>query len=287
MPSGDWTRPSRSGRRVRLLGREAVVLQVRHHLQRHGWPRIQMAMMVAATGGIALLTSWALRQVGLTDMTWRYPLSLAVAWLGFLGLLGLWVRWNADDWGQALDVAGEAADPVIDGLDLAGEALSRVRVPRPDLPLRGGGDFAGGGATADFSAAPDAAPTGLGRAVGDAVGDTVGGVASEADELVIPLVVVALVVGLALASLWVVWSAPALLAELLVDGALSWALLRRLREEDRSHWFVTAVRRTAAPFALTAVFLAVCGGVMHAGAPQASTLSEFVAAVNAPDRERP
>lgn len=289
MAGDHWTRPARSGRRVRLLGREAVVLQVRHHLQRHGWPRIQMAMMVAATGGLALLSSWAMRHGGLTDMTWRYPLSLAVAWLGFLGLLGLWVRWNADDWGHALDVAGEAVDPLVDGLDLAGQALSRARVPRPDLPLPGGGDFGGGGASADFIAAPDvvpAAPSGLGRAVGDAVGDAVGGVASEADELVIPLVVVVFVAGLALASLWVVWSAPALLAELLVDGALSWALLRRLREEDRSHWFLTAVRRTAAPFALTAVFLAVCGGVMHAAAPQASTLSEFVAAMNAPEAAR-
>ena len=46
------------------------------------------------------------------------------------------------------------------------------------------------------------------------------------------------------------------------------------------------MRPTAAPFALTAVILAVCGGVMHAAAPQASTLSEFVAAMNAPEAAR-
>jgi hypothetical protein len=271
---------------MRLQGRDAIVLRVRDHLQRHGWPRVQMALMVAATGGVALLSSWALRAAGIEHLGWRYPLSLAVAWLAFLGLLGLWVRWNADDWAQALDAAGEAVDPVSAGLDLAGEALSRTRVPRPDLPWPGGGDFAGGGASADFTVAPQAGGEGLAhtaaRSLGEQVGDAVGEVAGDADELVIPLVVVALVAGVAVASLWVVWSAPLLLAELVVDGALSWLLLRRLREQDRAHWFTTAVRRTALPFGLTALLLAVCGSVMHATAPAAGSLGEYVTWMNTP-----
>lgn len=293
MTRPDWTTPSRRGagaRRLRLQGREAIVLQVRDHLQRHGWPRVQMALMVAATGGVALLSSWALRAAGIEHLGWRYPLSLAVAWLAFLGLLGLWVRWNADDWAQALDAAGEVVDPLSTGLDLAGEALAHARVPRPDLPLPGGGNFAGGGASADFTVAPRALAEGLrptpagpgGTGLGDAVGDVVGEAVDGADELVIPLVVVALVAGVAMASLWVVWSAPVLMAELVVDGALSWLLLRHLREEDRAHWFTTAVRRTALPFGLTAVLLAVCGSVMHATAPEAGSLGEYITWVNTP-----
>ena len=72
--------------------------------------------------------------------------------------------------------------------------------------------------------------------------DTMGealGAAAQADELAIPLgtliVVVAVVATLALSSLFLVWSAPVLFAELLVDGALAAGLYRRLRRIDPRH----------------------------------------------------
>lgn len=74
----------------------------------------------------------------------------------------------------------------------------------------------------------------------------------EAEELAIPLLAIALAFGIALASLYVVYIAPALFAEVLVDGALSYALFRHLRGQDPRHWLAGTVRHTAAPFAVTA-----------------------------------
>jgi hypothetical protein len=69
--------------------------------------------------------------------------------------------------------------------------------------------------------------------------------------------------------------APALFAELLFDGVLSVVLYRHLRG-DPQHWLQTAVKRTALPFALTALFLALVGAGLSAYAPGARTLGDAI-----------
>lgn len=77
---------------------------------------------------------------------------------------------------------------------------------------------------------------------------------------------------MAVASLYVIYLAPMLFAELLLDAALSYSLYRHLRGRDTRHWLMTALRHTAIPFALTAVFLSACGEVMHRYAPEAQSI---------------
>lgn len=98
----------------------------------------------------------------------------------------------------------------------------------------------------------------------------------DADELAIPLLVIALVIGLACASFYVVYMAPALFAELLVDSAFSYALYNRLRGEQGDHWLTAALRRTALPFALTAVFLCAVGYGLAVVAPGAHAIGEVL-----------
>lgn len=98
----------------------------------------------------------------------------------------------------------------------------------------------------------------------------------ESDELAIPLLVVAFVVGAVMASLYVVYLAPLLFAELLFDGVLAFTLYRHLRLTDRQHWLHTALKRTALPFAITAIFLALIGAGMANWAPGARTLGEVM-----------
>ncbi|CAN7535024.1 hypothetical protein LJR039_003682 [Pseudorhodoferax sp. LjRoot39] len=134
----------------------------------------------------------------------------------------------------------------------------------------GGGDFGGGGASAAFDGpSADGAPLG---ALGDAAS-----AAAEGDELAVPLLAIALAVGLALASLYVVYIAPVLFAEVLVDGALSYALFRHLRGQDPAHWLASTVRRTVLPFAATAVFVALVGAAMAAYAPGAQSIGQVMA----------
>ena len=83
-------------------------------------------------------------------------------------------------------------------------------------------------------------------------------------------------VGLAVASLYIVYIAPLLFAEILVDAALSYALFRYLRGQDPEHWLASTFRRTAVPFAVTALFLCVTGAAMSAYAPGAKSIGQVV-----------
>jgi hypothetical protein len=86
-----------------------------------------------------------------------------------------------------------------------------------------------------------------------------------------------LALGLLLASVYVVWLAPSLLAELLLDGALSYTLYRHLRRDalgQPRHWVQTALRRTVWPFVGVAVFLTAVGAALQLYAPEAHTLGE-------------
>ena len=99
---------------------------------------------------------------------------------------------------------------------------------------------------------------------------------TDADEFAIPLMAIVLAFGLALASFYVIYIAPTLLAEVLVDGTLSFALYRYIRGDDPAHWLVTAIRRSFLPFLATAVFLAIMGAAMAAYAPGAKSIGEVV-----------
>ena len=73
-----------------------------------------------------------------------------------------------------------------------------------------------------------------------------------------------------------IYSAPVLFAELLVDGVLSASLYRRLRGLQTRHWLETAVRRTALPFALTAAIVSASGWGMAHYAPEAHSIGDVI-----------
>lgn len=250
-------------RQVRF-SRSQAVIRLQHRLEAESFPRIQMGLIVALTGGVGLLGSFLLLRAGVESMAVRYPLALASAYVAFLLLLWLWLRTKADDYVDAPDL-----------VDLIPSPGSGSGCTPPSMTSGGGGDFGGGGASASFDGAADTPFLEPLSSVGDAAGS-----AMDADELVIPLVAIALAIGLAFASLYVVYLAPTLFAELLFDGALSYSLYRHLRATNSQHWLSTAFRRTALPFALTAVFLVAAGAAMAAYAPGARTLGEVIQHAN-------
>jgi hypothetical protein len=235
--------------------RARAIRLMTERLSRDSFPRLQMALIVALTGGFGLLASFVLLQLGLGAMALRYPIALCCAYGFFLFLVWLWLRTNAADHLDLLDFA---------------DALPPLTGRAPGLQSGGGGDFGGGGASAAFDGpSADGAP--MGR-LGDAAS-----AAAEGEELAVPLLAIALAIGLALASLYVVYIAPVLFAEVLVDGALSYALFRHLRGQDPAHWLSSTVRRTVLPFAGTAVFVALVGAAMAAYAPGAQSIGQVLA----------
>ncbi len=251
--------PRAPARPIRLT-RSMAIIRVQRQLEQDAYPRLQMGLIVALTGAAGWLLSALLLALGMDQMALRYPAALGGAYLVFLGLLWLWLRTQAQDYDLLPDV-----------VDMALPRGSHCGTGDVPLTSGGSGDFAGGGASGHFDA-PTALPAdepGVLSAVGDAVGSV-----GDADEFAIPLLAIALAIGLAFASLYVVYLAPALFAELLFDGVLSYTLYRRLRHTDSRHWLSTAFRRTVLPFALTAVLVALVGAGLTAYAPGAHTLGQ-------------
>ena len=272
-------------------------------LRRRGWPRLEMMLLVALTGLAGLLSSFCLLQLGVDAMAVRYPIAVALAYLVFLGLMWVWLRARQDDLSGLLELVPT---------DDVGAVFDAMPGPGARLPSFGGGGgrFGGGGASGSFEtpdlgvvraagsemgeaggtvgqgashAAGSTASDALGSRVGDAVGGKLGdaaGAVLDADEGAVPIVIVGLVLlfalGLLVACGYVVYIAPALFAEVLVDGILSVVLFRHLRAEQRPSWQGAAVRGTIVPFLATAAFLCAVRYAMAVYAPGARSIGEVI-----------
>lgn len=240
------------------LHRHQEIRRVRGDLERDSFPRLQMFLLVTLTGASGFVASYLFLRAGLVEMWFRYLASFGVAYLMFLVLLWLWLSTRAEDYADIPDISGSPSS----GSSSSGTCYSGK-----------GGEFDGGGASGSFDAPSDSFPV-IGDS-GGSVGDALGSVA-EAEEFAIPLVILVLIGAMVFSSLFMVYSAPALFAELLVDGVLSASLYRRLRGLETRHWLETALRRTALPFALTAVIVSASGWAMTLYAPDAHSIGGVI-----------
>lgn len=242
---------------IRPGQRQRDILRIRAGLERSSFPRLQMLLLVALTGASGFVASFLLLHAGMFEMWLRYLTAFGVAYLAFLLLLWLWLRTRVDDYAGLADFGGPAPSGCGSGPAYGGQ----------------GGQFDGGGASASFEAPTAGVALGdTGGAVGDAL-DT----ASEGGELAIPLLLLVLVGTLLFSSCYMIYSAPTLFAELLLDGMLSASLYRRLRGLERRNWLGTALRRTALPFAVAAAIVAASGWAMAQYAPEAHSLGGVLA----------
>ena len=234
------------------------IRRLRQNLERDGFPRLQMFLLVSITGGAGFLASYLLLRFGLDTISLRYLAALGCAYAVFLFLLWLWLRTRADDYSDFPDISNLPSGRSGSG---------------PEFSAKGG-DFGGGGASGRFDGAHEAVSSSpdFDAPVGEALD-----VISGADELALPLAALALLAAMLLSSLWVVYTAPVLFAELLVDGVLAASLYRRLRGLETRHWLETALRRTFWPFALTALVVAGGGWAMQLYAPEAHSIGQVIA----------
>jgi hypothetical protein len=240
------------------IRRHKQIQKIRSDLERDSFPRLQMFLLVTLTGASGFVASYTFLHVGLVEMWLRYLASIGVAYLMFLVFLWLWLRTRAEDYSDIPDVSN-AIPP---GSDSTGGYYSGK-----------GGDFGGGGASGSFDGpTEDVSPMGdAGGSVGDALGTV-----AEAEEFAIPLALLILIAAMFFSSLFMVYSAPTLFAELLVDGVLSASLYRRLRGIETRHWLETAIGRTAWPFILTAAIVSASGWGMTLYAPGAHSIGDVV-----------
>lgn len=211
-------------------------------------------LIVALTAAVGFLASVGLLFFGVDAMWLRYPLAVVVAYAAFLFLLSCWLSRR---WDGALD---GVADIIPDALV---NSRNRVSSDAPDHLWMDGGESGGGGASGEI-------PSSSGAGVSDTGG------AFDFDELVPVVVAIVVIVGAAWAAIWIVWAAPALLAELALDAALATGLYRRLRTVGGAHWLQTAVRRTGWRGVSVAVLFALAGWSMQWYAPEARSIGQVI-----------
>lgn len=279
--------PKRRGRRVEASGAYGTarrVERVRRLLMRRGMPRVLMSLILAATGAAGFLVSFALLHVGVGRMWLRYPFAVLAAYGVFLFLLRVWLHLQRHSW----------ADLLPDDLNL----INVTDVSAHDTAVStfgGGGDFAGAGAGGVWEeGARNAASNVVGHANAGGGGvsggvsgsgvsgggsgggfDFLDGLDLDSEGCAFFLLAIALIVAGLLASLYVVYAAPTLLAELLVEGLLLSGLYRGIRKgAQQGDWLRAVVRRTWIPVLLTLALFAAAGYMLQRAAPRAHSIGE-------------
>ncbi|MCA1630973.1 MAG: hypothetical protein LC785_08185 [Acidobacteria bacterium] len=259
-------------RRTRTRAVEAA----KRLLSRRGNPRSQMSLILLLTGSAGFLLSFILLRAGLTQMWVRYPLAICFSYCVFLFLLSLWLR--------ALRRHERRRRRSGVDFDLTAVDFQPGDLGVADAPAHvfgGGGDFAGGSSGGGWTQSVDSPSTGGGG--GSWGSNALDGIDLDLDfdgegcAVVLALVALALAVVAGLvASLYVVYAAPALLAEILVDGLLVAGLYKRMRgAKQQGHWLRAALRKTLLPFALSILFFGLAGYAMQRAVPEARTVGEF------------
>ena len=262
------------------------VERVRRLLLRRGWPRAEMSLILAATGAAGFLASFVLLRLGLSAMWLRYALAVLLAYLVFLLLLRVWLLLHCRE--PPGELPGDLLNVVPN--DLGG---AHGVADAPASTFGGGADFAGGGTGGSWDAgvssavqqpaAPyvDAGGMDVGSGGGGAGGG--GGALSgidlfdaDSEGCVFFLLALALVVAGTLAALYVVYAAPLLLAEILVEGVLLSGLYRGMKRARYvgGDWLGAAVRRTWLAVLLTLVTFAAAGYFLQRAAPRARSIGE-------------
>ncbi|HSF43539.1 MAG TPA: hypothetical protein VLT87_27345 [Thermoanaerobaculia bacterium] len=274
-----------------MPSREELVEKVRKRLERHSLPRLQMSLLLALTGATGFLSSFILLKLGVDSMALRYPVAVALAYGVFLLLLRIWLRLQRDSW-ESADIPDvvDLGEAVVDGAGSLVRGAGRF--------AGRGGNFGGGGASADFDAPPATlamtppSPAPAVRAVprsGGGGGGSKGGGGGfsfgiDLDEggllvLVAVLVIAATSMGVVI---WILWTAPALLAEVLVDGLVMTGLYRRLKHgPEPGHWLTGAIRRTWIPALVVALLFSIAGYLLQQAVPEARSIGAAWRAVSA------
>jgi len=237
--------------------RERRIEIIRERLLRESMPRLQMSLILLFTGLSGFLVSFSLLRLHVFQMWVRYPIAILIAYGVFLLLLRVWLWVH----GRPLKVD---LDP--SGLDVIPPDLGSGESVHPG----GGGDFGGagsGGSWGESVTSPSEASSKTTPL------DILGFDGDLGEGCLIVVALIALIGGL-VASLYIVYIAPALLAEILIDGVLLVGLYRRVKQIEQRHWLQTAVRRTLLPALLCAMCFALAGYAMQKAVPEAHSIGD-------------
>lgn len=250
--------------------RERKIESLKRRLERKSYPRLHASLILLLTGLAGFLVSFVLLRAGVTAMWLRYPVAILVAYGVFLMLLRVWLWLNRPrDFGLDLDV--------LEILDVTSYESTEVTAPAPD-GFSGGGDFAGGGGGGSWGQSVSTV-TSTKSSVSTFTSTKSSGSSGFSFDIDLDdgwwiLIAIVALLGALIAAVYVVYIAPALLAEILLDGVLLAGLYERVKTIEHKHWLRSALRRTAVPAVVIVVFFAIAGYAMQRAAPEARSIGE-------------
>lgn len=258
--------------------------------------RFHLSLILGFCLAVGLLTTKGFLALGLETMHWRWPLALLAAYLAFLLGVRVWLAYVGI--GRYLDNTPSRMGDVLDLVDGdtgggggggGGSGLSLGGKGGGFSP--GGGRFGGGGASGSFAAA-DGQPNLSLPLVGDAGSSSGGGGGSTSglgklfdggggggggdDGILVLLAIAALLAVIFGAGIYLVWQAPAMLAEAAFEGALAGGLVKSVRRVNDPGWVGGTLRASVVPFLVIFVCAMTIAGLAEHYAPEARTLVEAI-----------
>jgi predicted neutral ceramidase superfamily lipid hydrolase len=200
--------------------------------------------MLAFTGLAGFFASVQLCSLGLHAMWIRYPLAVLIAYLAFFASVWLWIQLVLSKKDHTADIIDEIRDAMH---DRAGEP-----VEFSEAHVDGTG--------------PDALSSDIG----------IPDIGIDLDDLLVIIVIAAIIIVLAGASIYLIWTAPAFLGEVLLDALAMTAFYRRLRRLQREHWALGVFRRTWLIFLITAALFSFLGHIIQGDNSSIRTIGDFL-----------
>jgi len=243
--------------------KERIIEDVKRRLLRKSLPRLQVTLILSLTGLGGFLASFTLLHLGLSWMWLRYPLAILFAYSLFLLLLRLWLflqrpqssgSLSSDIGLPDVDLSYSPSPNYVKGFNFSG----------------GGGDAGGGGAGVSWGNSAGSASS----SSSSGGGSFSGGLDLDLEEGWLLVIAVVAILGGLFATLYVIYIAPALLAEILVDGVLVTGLYKQLKKVEQRHWLRAAVRKTLLPAILATILFTVAGYAMQKAVPEAHSIGE-------------
>ena len=224
--------------------------------QKRFFLRFHMSLILSATTATGLLSSKALLSLGLDNLVIRYTLSVLIAYLCFFLFIKIWL-WYITDSGSSqnsnlLDAVDETPN-----FNLSGGTGNVVSSPSGN-----GGTFGGGGASGTY---------------GDSSSSSLDGVDIDVGDGVMPLMILGVILAVVFgAGVYLVYDAPAILAEAAFEFLLAAGLVKPLKRLDDPDWMGTVLRTTWIPFAVVLAVTTSCAWLIHRHYPDAIQLIDLI-----------
>jgi uncharacterized membrane protein YfcA len=204
--------------------RDRQIEIIKQQLLRRSTPRLQISLLLLITGFAGFLTSFFLLHLGVIRMWVRYPVVILISYVVFLLLLRIWLWFRGRS--LVLDV-----DPPSLNLSFPDDLTCGEGVGFS------GGDAGGGGAGGSWG---DGISSSSSVSSSDTSSSTRFDPGLDLEEGCLIVIAVIALIGGFVACFYVIYVAPALLAEILVDGVLVAGLYRRVRKIEQRHWLLAA-----------------------------------------------